>query len=284
MKKKLELFIRMFYDNNAILKASKASLMVTILVLFMNVALISAPNFVGLMEGSEQIGDLENVYEAFEEIYEFELPCRINNESIMECSNQDTHHFGNYTFRFVNTFGEEDLSDDELSVSTILFSPREAAIIYIDEENESNNQIIQGDYSLLRGIDFSQVKSQAESSSQTTEVYYQSFTNLFLEDLYYSTLVENSLMVYTTQFFQFMIYTFFVSIMFLILNFKAKFKKINYLASFKITIFSATGPALLTAILGFFITAWAAMLFVVLYLIRIILIYYKINNIECTIE
>lgn len=284
MKRKLELFVKMFYDNNAVLKANKASLLMTVIVLFMNVALISGPNFVGLMQGSEQIHNLENVYEAFDDLYEYELPCHINEQSQMECEETGPLEFGVYTFRYVNSFSSDDLNDEDVEISTILFSKDEAAIVYIHDTNEEKNQIIQGDYSLLRGIDFSQVKSNSAESSQTETVYFYSYTTMFLEDIYYSRLVQNSLMVYTTQFFQFLLYTFFVSIMFMVLNFKAKFKKVNYLASFKITIFSATGPALLTAALGLFITAWAAMLFVVLYLIRVILVYFKINSVETTIH
>jgi hypothetical protein len=79
------------------------------------------------------------------------------------------------------------------------------------------------------------------------------------------------------------IYLIIISIMFQVLNYRTKIKKISYKGGLKIIILSMLGPALLTAVLGVFFTAWAAMLFIFLFAIRILFVYYKINKTKETI-
>jgi len=75
-----------------------------------------------------------------------------------------------------------------------------------------------------------------------------------------------------------LIYLVIVSIMFMILNYRVKVKKITYSAGVKIIIAAMTGPAIATAVFGVFITAWASIGFIILFAIRILFLYYTLNK------
>ena len=284
MKQKLETFVKMLYSNNAILKARKASYLLTFLMFVINIGLISVPNYAGIYQGVEQIDNIHNINDAFSELYEDELSCRIDDAALMTCDEEGPTEYGDYVFRFVDELDADQIDEDDIARSSILFSPREAAVVYVEDAGTADERIflVSGTYHLFRDFDFSEVRSNAQDSDDP-DAYYERTTDMFLESLYYSGFGDSVLIVYTTQFAQMLIYTFFVSLMLLVLNYRAKFKKLTYPASLKITVFSATGPALLTAALGLYITAWASMLFIVLYLVRVILIYYRVNRVEETL-
>lgn len=273
MKDKLFTFIKMFYDNKTLLRAWKAGVLLTALVLFINVSLVSAPNYVGYMNGVDSINQLHGVDEAFEGMYEDRLDCKVE-DTKMQCEGLDqARTYGDYTVRFTDSYDLQ--AEDE---SSIILTPDQAAIVYHDD----GRTVVEGDYSLLSDFDFSTVKSDAEDA-ESVEGFYEDNTNFFLKNLYYSELEETVGMVYTVQFGQTLMYVIFVSLMIMTVNFKASIKKITYNASLRITIFAMTGPALLSAVLGLWISSWAYMLFTVLYLARIIVLFYQINRSDYTI-
>lgn len=273
MKNKLFTFIKMFYDNKTLLRAWKAGVLLTALVLFINVSLVSAPNYVGYMNGVDSVNQLHGVEEAFEGMYEDNLDCRVE-DTKMQCDDLDeARTYGDYTVRFTDSYDLESVDE-----SSIILTPDQAAVVH----HEDGRTVVEGDYTLLSDFDFSTVKGDA-GDADSKEAFYEDNTTFFLKNLYYSQLEETVGMVYTVQFGQTLMYVLFVSLMIMTVNFKASIKKITYNASLRVTIFAMTGPALLSALLGLWISSWAYMLFTILYLARIIVLFYQINRSDHTI-
>lgn len=273
MKQKLLLFTKMLYSNDDLLKTAKAGVLITALVLFINVSLISAPNYVGYMRGADATNDLQSVETAFEAMYDDKLPCRIDEDETMQCDISEERTYGEYTFRFQDSVDTADIEE-----SSIIFTPEKAAIIHHDD----GRTVVDGDYSLLTNFDFTEIQDEAGERDEPDE-FYESSTDYFLRNLYFSDMNDTIGMIYTVQFAQTFLYVFFVSLMFMMLNFRASIKKVTYQASLRLTIFAMTGPALLTAVLGLRISTWAYMLFTIVYLARVIVLYYKLHRSKVTI-
>lgn len=271
---KIKLFFRMLFDNNALLKSNQFHLILVLLLFFVNVSLISVPNFYGLADSVRIINHMDGIYETLEEMYVEEMPCRVT-EAKMVC-NEDTleDQYGNYKIQY----GGE-LDTDIVEESMIYLGENYMAIIYVDASDTA--YIMSGDYALLETYDFTNIYPNESEMSDADYTEYVS--DLFLQNIYYSNIGEQIYIVYTTQFAQTAIYVMILSIMLLILNYKAAIKKISYTASVKMVIVAMTGPALLTALLGGFILGYAGLVFIIAYGLRMMFMYYKINSHEGTI-
>lgn len=273
MKQKLQLFTQMLYNNDALLKTARAGVLVTALVLFINVSLISAPNYIGYMEGVRSIDNLHSVETSFEAMYEDEVPCYVDQDETMQCDLDEARTYGTYVLRY-----QESVDVTSIDETSIIFTPDKAAIIYHEDERA----VVEGNYSLLKGFDFPDIKDKAEGQ-EDPDSFYANNTDYFLRNLYYSDVNETIGMVYTIQFAQLFLYVFFVSLMFMMLNFRASIKKITYQASLRITIFAMTGPALITALLGLRISSWSYLIFTLIYLTRVTVMYYKLHRSKVTV-
>lgn len=271
---KIKLFFRMLFDNNALLKSNQFPLILVLLLFFVNVSLISVPNFYGLADSVRIINHMDGIYETLEEMYVEEMPCRVT-EAKMVC-NEDTlkDQYGNYKIQY----GGE-LDTDVIEESMIFLGEDYMAIIYVDASDTA--YIMSGDYALLETYDFTNI--YPNESEMNDADYTEYVSDLFLQNIYYSNIGEQIYIVYTTQFAQTAIYVIILSIMLLILNYKAAIKKISYTASVKMVIVAMTGPALLTALLGGFILGYAGLVFIIAYGLRMMFMYYKINSHEGTI-
>ncbi|MBU1145388.1 MAG: hypothetical protein KJ971_05995 [Firmicutes bacterium] len=273
---KTKLLFRMLFDNNALLKANLYHIILVVIIFFINISLICIPNYFGMMDGVQSIGYLEGINEAFTEMYDEELSCSINSESVLSCEEPYSSQFGDYQFIF-----QEVIDTTDVSQSTIFFGQDYIYIVYIDEENLVYD--LSGDYKLLNEFDFSEIMG-SDYGDKTKAEFYEYVTDVFLTNTYNSSIGDRIFTVYTTQFSQTLIYLMIVSIMFMIINYRAKFKKISYLSVIKILVLSMTGPALLTAVLGVFITAWASIMFVIMFAIRLMFVYYKVNKVQETMQ
>lgn len=271
---KLKLFFRMMFSNKAILKANRFNIVVVFLLLFINVSLITVPNYYGLADGVRIINRLDGIYDTFDEMIDRELPCEVIDES-MVCDDQNLDtYYGNYRLQY----GGE-LDTDNVTESIIYFGNDYLAIIYVDESDTA--YILSGDYRLLEGFDFTELDFTETDMSETE--YTEYVTDVFLQNVYYSNFSQQIYMVYSTQFAQTAIYVIILSIMLMILNYKSAIKKISYLASVKIVIVAMTGPALLSALFGLFIMGYAGLIFIIAYGLRMMFIYYRINESDSVI-
>jgi len=223
--KNMKQTIQMLWSNSALMNANKIHWLLVALLFFINVSLISIPNYFGLLDGIESIDDV------------------------------------------VDTTGIEE--------STIFLGSKQVAIVYIDETDIA--YMVSGDYRLLAGFDFAGVKT-AEHDFDTQPEYYAYVSDTVLSNIYFSFIGDQIFIIFASQFSQMLIYLFVVSVMFMILNYRVKIKKISYAAGVKIIIAAMTGPAIVTAVFGVFITAWASIGFIILFAIRILFLYYSINK------
>lgn len=279
MKNNLLTGIKMLYDNQTLMKAPRISMLLAFLVLLVNVTFISAPNAIGLMRGVEVITYIDDVEVAFAKMYDSGLNCVVSQEAIMVCEGPFEETYGAYAFEWV-----EAIDLDAVEVSTILFSAEEAAIVYVENPMTEDEEltVLIGRFHLLGGFDFSTIEMLAEDSEDVAN-YYDEVTEHFLRNLYFSNFTLYITIIYLTQFAQLFLYVMVVSLFYLLLNYRAKMKKITWSASFKITVVAMSGPALLAALFGFIAPEWAGIIFVFVYLARIIVLYYRINRVEETL-
>jgi len=271
---KIKLFFRMLFDNKALLKSNQFPLILVLLLFFINVSLISVPNFYGLADSVRIINYMDGIYETLDEMYIEEMPCRVS-EAKMVCDETTLQdQYGEYQIQYLG-----ELDSEVVEESLIYLGEDYIAIIYVDEYDIA--YVMSGDYALLETFDFTNI--YPNDSEMSDADYSEYVSDMFLQNIYYSNIGQQIYIVYTTQFAQTAIYVMMLSIMLLILNYKAAIKKISYTASVKMVIVAMTGPALLTALLGGFILGYAGLVFIIAYGLRMMFMYYKINAHEGTI-
>lgn len=261
-------FVKMFVSNKEVLKARHVKGWIIVLLFIVNVSLISVPNFVGKMQSIDIIDNLVGVEEAFNAIYDAELDCKVVDLK-MECNGTYPDSFGDYNFIYA-----PEMNADSITESTIYFAEKSIAVIYVDDAEIAT--VISGDYSLLNGFDFSIVKTN-EYGDLTQSEFYESTNDHVLTGIYYSTLSAQFSMIYLSQFLQILIYLIVVATIFLLMNFKANEKKLSFYNANKIIVASMTGPALLVAIMGVFFTGFASVLFFIIFAVRVMFLYYRMN-------
>ncbi len=274
MKEKLTTFIKMFYSNKTLLRARKASFFTAFLLLVVNAMLVTVPTVAGLVQGLERGEEFDDIHAAFREAYVDRLDCRIADRELT-CDDLQKTTYGAYAFIHVEDVPE---TLEDIEESSVILGRRHAVIIHVDE-TDGSQRILQGSYTLHGDLDFSRVQEGAVEADDE-RVYQDTVTDFFLDNLYYANIAEGMLFLYPAQFFQTALYVLLVSPFFLITNFRAPVRKIDYATALKITIFAMTGPALLAAVLGWPLAGWASLMFTIVYLLRIIAVYYRVNNLE----
>jgi hypothetical protein len=216
----------------------------------------------------EEINQLEGIEEALTQIYEDEILCSITNLE-MQCDSLVVKSYNGYELSY-----QDEINIDDIDSSVIRFGKSNILIVYVDDEDYSYS--ISGDYSLLEGFDFSQVASGDRDGLSDVE-YYSEVNDFVLTGIYYSRLSEEMGVIYLAQFLQTLIYLVVVATIFLLMNFKANVKKLSYYNATKIVIVAMTGPAFLTAIIALINPGLASISFFILFALRAMLLYYKMN-------
>jgi hypothetical protein len=258
----------MFVSNKEVVKARHFKAAFIIILFFVNVSMISVPHFYGKMDSVNTIDNLIGIEESLELIYEDELDCEVV-DSKMNCNIVNGSVYGNYKLIYSDTF---DL--DDIDSSVIYMSKENIAIIYVDEYDTAYS--ISGNYTSVEGLNFGTVKS-SDFGELTKDEFYSEMNDYILSSIYFSNLGSQFSLIYMTQFMQVLIYLMVVTILFLLMNFKADVKKLSFYNANKIIVTAMTGPAFLVALLGMFIPTWASIVFFILFAIRIMLLYYQMN-------
>jgi len=272
--KGLKNHIALLWSNATLLKSLKVPLFWVFVLFFVNVNLVTIPNYFGLLNGIRSIDRLAQIEETFVQFYDLELDCRIDENAELTCGTIPD------TVNGYKLVVQDEIQTEGIVESTILLGRTQTALIYVDEDDLA--YVVAGDYRFLTGFDFALVKTLDHEG--TLAEHYASVTDLYLSGIYFSTIGEQLILVFSSQFAQMGIYLVMVSLMFLILNFRTKIKKITYKASVKLVVLAMTGPALLTAVLGVFFTAWASMLFIFVYAVRVLFLYYRAHKAEETLS
>lgn len=261
--------IKGLWDNKVILKANKIHFAVIVLMFFITVILVSIPNYYGLLNGLKDIDQLEGLEQSFIEMYDEKISCWIDQDAQMTCEvDMLQHSYGSYEVIYQN-----ELDTDGIVESSIIFGRENFAAIYVNPDDQAF--IVTGNYQLLKEFDFRKVNDQMSGDKLE---YQTNITDIFISNIYKSTMPDKIVLIFSTQFTQLLIYLVIITFMLMIVNFRSKKQKIGYMTATKIVIASMLGPALLSAILGVFIAGWASIIFTLLYAIRIMFIYYQIHR------
>jgi len=261
-------WLKMFVSNKEVLRAIHFRTIVVMLLFVINVSLISVPNFYGRMESIAELDNLIGIEEALDAIYDAQLDCHVENAE-MHCADNVDAVFGAYDFMY-----RDALDLEGIETSTIYFAQDAAVFIYVDENDMAYSS--SGDYSLLEGFDFATVKTGV-AQGESLDEHYADTTDFLLTSIYHSSLPQQFLLIYLSQFMQMLIYLMILTLIFLLVNFKADRKKLTFQSANKIIVVSMTGPAFLVALIGMFVPSWASILFFIIFAVRAMFIYYRIN-------
>lgn len=266
---KIKSIFKMLFNNEELMKSKEISLFIVAIILLINVSLISVPNFVGKVDGVSSISNIEGIEEVFTELYDIELDCSIDENSIMECSNFVDFTINDYLIRYDNIIDLETVDE-----STVYFSEEYLTIVYVDEDDLAYG--ISGNFSKLNNFSFSEILT-SDYEELTKDEYYEEVTDIFLTNIYFSTLEDDFTLIYLSQFAQIFIYILVLAGMFMLVNLGSDILNLKFKDSIKLVVLSMTGPAFISAILGLFIIAWANILFLLIYGLRLMFVYYMIN-------
>jgi hypothetical protein len=266
--KQLHLF-QAFWDHRQLIYFKHTHFLKIMVAFFVGVSLITTPNFFGLIQGIRQIDNLVGIEEAFTAMYNTNLPCAVNEEAEMSCQINDVQsQYGNYGFVY-----QTDLDASAITSSTLIFSQKEFAAIYIDNNNQAF--LLTGTYQLLRGFDFRDINGLVEGD---LVAHQADVTNRFVSNIYLSTIEEKMIAVYLSQWFQTLIFVISISLMMMILNLHEKKKKISLAYSLKMVTMNLIGPAFVSALLGLISPGWASVIFLFLYAFRSMFLYYYLHR------
>lgn len=261
--------IKGLWDNKQIIHAKDLHVGLIIVLFIITVILISIPNYFGLLNGLRDIDQIKGLETAFQAMYDQPIPSHITEDAKMMCDETNTNdHYGDYRFVY-----QETIDTSDISISTIYMGETTFAMIYIDESDQA--YLVTGNYQLLASFDFTTINQDATGDLVT---YQNRVTDIFISSIYNSTVNEKIVLIFITQFSQALIYLVILTFMIMIVNFRSKIHKITFMAANKIVIASMLGPALLSAIVGIFLTGWGSILFTILFAIRMMFVYYQIHR------
>ncbi|ERJ13166.1 hypothetical protein [Haloplasma contractile] len=266
MNNKLLLFSKTFYQNRAVIQARSFSIISIALIFFVVVIMSSFPLYYARvsMSGDELIERFPNINATFAEIYEEELPIRIDESGAINVYDDiDLKRIGDYDLHF-------EYIDDE-SENRIIFDEYGIKIIYVDAETDQVRKIT-GDYNLLRGTDFGAIKED-KPDNLSTEDYYETMTKSILHSIHYSMLTRDFAQITLVQASQFIMFVLVISLLFMFNNISKSSGRLTYLASVKITVISGLTPAILTALIGVYSQSIGSIAFTILYAIRLVFVY-----------
>ncbi|XMB86945.1 hypothetical protein RJG79_03885 [Mycoplasmatota bacterium WC44] len=244
----------MLFSNKEILKGNKVPLGIIFFIFIINVLLLSAPlfNARATVNADQLIDRFPGLEEAFEEIYDLNIPCEFTKEG-PDCDKL-TKNLSDYQLVIL----EEATSD-----KTIEFQEDYVLIKYKDTDQEVS---LVGSYYFLDSINLQNI---------TKDKYYET-TETIVYAIASSTIGNDFFLIFMGQFIQILIYFLAISALLNVANYKQRQKKISYLASVKITILAMMGPALLSALIGFFFMSFSTLVFMTVYSLRMMYIYFKI--------
>lgn len=266
--KKSRIFIEGLYKSEVALQAYRFNWLIIIVMLFSVIMMSSLPSLVMRYEFNSQLIDekFPDIYPSFVQLYEDELDCKVDDQAKLVCKNPQDFKAGKYNVTFKETDTPQPftiyLMDDQFAVSS-----------FVDNEH----QPLVGTYNLLHGFDFSKIKSQKPSDVTNAE-YYLNITNEFLKNVYLSTYDIGAIMAMMMSFLQIMVY---IPLMAALLVFGNKGlpgvpeSKLKYKDAIKIIVYLALTPALITAMVSFVWPTIGAYTFLMLFAIRIIMVYFK---------
>lgn len=275
-------FPKILYSNRELLKTNTWSIGKMIIIFILNISLICAPFFMSRTKTNElDVREyMPGIDQALKEIYQLELPCQVINKTFT-CQSTDSQIIpltGYELYLFPTT-----LESINTTKSRIIFYEKMISFHYVDNDDERNNYNLDSSYRLLEGMDFAKVnRVDLNLESYHEDDFYVYVNDVLIKAVLSGNLPSDLSTIYLAQFVQTILYVLIMSLMLMAVNLRRQIKKLYYFSALKYTIFGITGPALIAAVIGLFSTLLGTILWSAIYVVRIILLYTKINNTDGT--
>lgn len=255
-------FIKILYSNKEIINQRKTHWFLVLIIFFVSTLMIATP-FVSarLMETPKALGQqFPLVRDSIVEVFE-EVDCEFK-DLTLNCDQPYQEIKKNGVTYFINVTEGQEI---ETTSDYVVFASK--SIIFYNVDSQLN-----GDYSLLEGHSFDSLLELKESEGLSDETLAEHF----IQNVSQSTLSSQIPMVYVSVFIQYIIYVGLISVVYMAIN----AGKLRKLYSFKelltMNILAMFSIALLSALVGLFNPLWGSALFPLLYMARVIFIYFKL--------
>lgn len=236
-------FGKIIYSNKSIMKYKDITMFVIFLLFLINTVLVTSPLFIARaqIESGALVERFDGLSGAFEEIYDLELNCSIQEN--MVCDLPESAN------------GYEIVLTGEPETDKYIWFAEE--LVIKDEFN------ISGTYEFLNGITLNPDN-------------YEENTEAILFAMSASTVGRDYYFMYVGQFVQNLIYVLAVSALLSVANYRQAKKKITYSQSIKVTVMTMVGPALIASLIGIFFVQFSTLIFMTIYSLRMMNIYFNV--------
>jgi hypothetical protein len=255
----LRIFSKSLYSNKDIYETRHFKIGYAILTILIVSIISNFPFFYGLASRTpeEIVSNFPGIYETFDEIYEMDESCAVDNLK-MECrDDMDGMVIGDYTL-FTTL-------PDELPDQYIYFGEDEAQIGYVDRVNDRDFEYkVYGSYYSLDGVDLSNIDSELSSNETTDAIIHSIYLSLVPSSMGQILLIGAS---------QLIVWVVVMAALLLVSNRAGLPYQLRFWESFKVVSFAGISPALAAAFLSFIAPSFAGVSFMVFYAARIVFIY-----------
>lgn len=237
------------YSNVSLLKVKRTPILIVMLMFLINVMILSSPLFGARAEttGESVVSGIEGLEEAFNEIYELQLPCVIDNG--ISCADDYNHSDFN---------GFELVVEGEPKTGQYIAFYDDVVVIANSETT------VFGDYTFINGYTLNPENNYAE------------YTEALMFAVVSANLANDYFYVFIGQFVQNILYILAISLLLLVANYRQKQPLITYRESVSITVLAMTGPALLSSLIGLFLPHFFMTVFMAVYSIRMMYLYFAL--------
>lgn len=255
-------FIKIVYSNQAIINQRKLKFHFTLILFIVSLMLVVNPFIMArLTQTPQQLMDqFPQVENGLMQVLN-EFDCSVENNTL-SCNQGFTEKELNGVTYFINAKEGQEL---QATQEYVLLSDKQ--VIF-----KNVNSTISGDYSLLEGQSFDDLLAMKESEGATD----QEFVGHLLQNFHQSTLGTQIPMTIISIFIQYTIYVLLVSGVFLAINLNKLQEPISFMEMINMNVMAMFSPALISAVIGLFSPENATALFPLIYMARIIMLYFKL--------
>lgn len=255
-------FIKILYSNEEIINQRKAHWLLVLIIFFVSWLMIATPFVTSkLIETPTQLGQqFPEVRDSLVDIFK-EFDCQIINETL-DCGEQRLEVEKENITYFINVKEGDEVKAVQ---NYVVFGEHQIVLKNMDAE-------VIGDYSLLNNTSFKDLLKimDTEKIDETT------LANHFIQNVNQSTLSKQIPMIYSSVLIQYIVYVGLISVVYMAINMGRLKKKYSFWDILRMMVLALFSPALLSAIVGLFNPLVGSAAFPLLYMSRVIFIYFKL--------
>ncbi len=255
-------FYKILFSNQEIIKQRRTKWFFALIIFFVSVLMIATPFVTArLLETPQQLGQqFPKLKTGLIEVFE-EFDCAFTNQQL-SCQQPFTEKEIDGITYYINAKENQDI---DVANEYVMFSDQRI-ILYNPNAN------ISGDYSLLEGNSFDSLLQLKE----TENIDDQTLVEHFIQNVSQSTLNTQIPIIYMSVFIQYIIYVLLISLVFMAINANRFRNKISFKEMLTMMVLAMFSPALLSAMVGLVNPLWGTALFPLVYMARVIFIYFKL--------